>query len=227
VHDMHPTIEEVSAPKVSETEFKFDDPIQIQNGNPELIQSPTGSIAMPPHPPSPALPTGEDKELENDIRNLTESTIKLSGLDEFEWNLDDAKKMKTTPASAPVQPKNENSEVFHRATVTSLQDRTREITRPAPVITSPSKPLDDGGSNFPLHVSTGPDSSVGPSIDVGSAFESKALGSVKAAPVVSMAEIEKMIRKDVEQMLEKMARETIPKMAEAIIKKEIEKILAE
>lgn len=140
-------------------------------------------------PPPPPPQQEEEENLENDIRDLTESTIKMSGLDEFQWNLDDSKKMKAAPTPAPAA------------------ERTREIqaSHIKPMISLPSKPIDDGGTNFPLNSTT----------------------TTQTQNQFTRAEIEQMIRKDVEAAVEKLAREAVPQIAEAMIRREIEKILAE
>jgi CheY-like chemotaxis protein len=189
------------------------------------------------------------RALENDIKDLTESTIRMSGLDEFQWNLDDSKKMKAPASKSP---------------------STLEVTRPilvgdrkppplTSVITPSSKAIDDGGSNFPIHdaqetysakipdapriprskrpvpvVPPPPGSDlisgrdyVAPTVEISPEPKPKPRESSGAQGQMSRAEIEAMIRKDVESAIERIAREAVPQIAEAIIRKEIEKILAE
>lgn len=193
VQDMHPTVnDEPERLVVTEEELKIET-FASQN------------MASPPPPPAFSPPSFSDeveevaatRALENDIKDLTESTIKLSGLDEYQWNLDDSKKMKSDDSS----------------------DRTREIARQpkdAPlrnIITIPPKAIDDGGSNFPLKSSAqSSTASAAPSIAAGS---------------MSRAEIEELVKKDVQVALEHVLRDLVPQIAERVIRKEIEKILAE
>lgn len=151
VTDMHPTVTDIpAAPPVTETEFKFDTPTMIVTPPP-----------APPAAPPTAAPSEEIDEinatrtLENDIKDLTESTIKLSGLDEYEWSLDDSRKMKSPDAAAPT-PKAPAAPKAPAPTPPPA-DRTLEIQRPGKetsalknVISIPSKPIDDGGTNFPF-----------------------------------------------------------------------------
>jgi len=198
----------------------------------------------------------EQSNLENDIKDLTESTIKMSGLDEFQWSLDDSRKMKD-PQPKPPAPEPE-------------QERTTEIKRisssggaasisKSGMISIPSRPIDDGGSTFPIDVAaedvglskvhkkpTMPP--LGSNIVSGREFnvaqieipaeagmkkqnqnqsQSQAPSGASVAPPISRAEIEALIRKDMAQAIEKIARETVVQMAEQIIRKEIEKILSE
>jgi CheY-like chemotaxis protein len=204
VVDMHPTVaeDEYSNEQIT-TELT---PPTIIIPSPSVssfeIETTKTGLIQPKAPPPPPPQISEEADevaatraLENDIKDLTESTIKLSGLDEFQWNLDDTKKMKA-PGAPPI-------------------DRTREIARPTPkeggfknIITIPSKPIDDGGSNFPLK-------------------QPPAAHAAPATASLTRSEIEDIVRKDVQATLERVLRDLVPQMAESIIRKEIDKILSE
>lgn len=204
--DMMPTLNENSrAPDVTEDEFKLEisDVAQPITSSDESEEEVT-----------------QTRNLENDIKDLTESTIKMSGLDDFEWNLDDSNKMR---------------------------DKTRTLEMPSPVKTAskgePSGPdftvlpraLDDGGSNFlSMGVSAPPKpkgSGIGaefasPLIEMRNE-ERMAPRESAAAPAMNRAEMEQLIRREFELAIERIARDVVPQIAEQLIRKEIEKLLAE
>lgn len=286
VKDMHPTVEETEAPpSVTEADLNLgaheptlvmqppiappiETPVQAEAST-SVIEPPIAPPIAPPVEP-PAAPLSEEAEeadatraLENDIKDLTESTIKLSGLDEFQWNLDDSRKMKSPgapPAKPPTPPPPSQTTEY------SATDRTVEIQRPNKegslknVITIPSKPIDDGGSNFPLKPGTAaqapqqprqpsmqgptPEAIPEPTREIfvpppaptipqyeppasETSYSAPSSPASAAAPAMTRAEIEELIRKDVAAVIERLAREIIPQVAEDIIRKEIEKILAE
>lgn len=214
VQDMHPTVhDEPERLVVTEEELNIETPEPTG-----FIVAPTVSTTMSPPPPPAFVPPAFSEEveevaatraLENDIKDLTESTIKLSGLDEYQWNLDDSKKMRTTTVSS---------------------DHTREISRSAHkdatiknIITIPPKPIDDGGSNFPLKHASASAAPPPPAAPHHFTAPSPSSGNV----TMSRAEIEELVKKDVQAALEKIMRDVVPQIAENVIRKEIEKILAE
>lgn len=216
------------------------------------------------------------RSLENDIRDLTESTIKMSGLDEFQWSLDDSKKMKQAQPeqtqSTPPPPAAASRSVVQNTTPPRMDTGSIEEpaysppspTKPTPapsldkrtaalrsLMTAPAKPIDDGGSTFPLgnlsaqperaatpppaakpaapapkppQPAVAPPAPVAPTIEI--SVPAQAAASAAPSPI-SRAEIEAIIRKDLEAVIEKIAREAVPRIAEAMIRQEIEKILAE
>jgi CheY-like chemotaxis protein len=255
VQDMHPTLVETPAgPDVTEEEFQLA-PEKEESGF--IIPPPPASISAPMitvNTPSDAEDEAQEnvatQTLENDIKDLTESTIKMSGLDEFEWNLDDSKKMKSPPPS----------------------EMTKEIPRPPAIdrnkqsvksiIGVPTRPIDDGGSNFPLHtaknLSTQPHLQpklkspeikpppgsdlvsgrdyIAPTIELNeieavsakpAQSSSSTYGSGATSTPLSRAEVEELLRKELGPVIASLAKELVPQIAEAMIRKELEKILAE
>ncbi|MBI2605662.1 MAG: response regulator [Deltaproteobacteria bacterium] len=157
--------------------------------------------------------TLRERELENDIKGLTESTIKMSGLDEFEWNLDDSKKMKSSPYSPP----------------SAEQKTERKPEAPktrAPLVTVPSRPIDDGGSAF---LSMGFVAKQPPSLPPQESATTAEPGfaGLGGASLLTRAEVEAIIQKEATALVEKLAREAVPRIAETVIRKEIERILTE
>ena len=277
VQDMHPTLhEEPSNETVTEEEFQLDAPGETTRTSLSIEGLRPASEITPPPPPigvneehtDPNFTLPEEavagRSLENDIKNLTESTIKMSGLDE--WSLDDSNKMKDPPP--PPAPTPPVAVVPPPPLILAPDDATRETPAPSMdkkaaimkgLMTAPTRSLDDGGSSFPLATLqaglTPPKPKVVTPVPMpGSAqktVESKPMAPVptpvatKAPPPVAKltiptpeysappqlpitrAEIEQLIRKDIEAAIEKIAREAVPRIAEAIIRQEIEKILAE
>lgn len=242
VRDEHPTVEDQAQVSMTQDEFEIDAPPRAEGQIIEPQVAERVDSAAPPPPPSvpeseeDAAEAAEDaktRSLENDIKNLTESTIKMSGLDEFQWNLDDSRKMKSP---APPRAEEPTAEMV-RPSATAKNAALRSLT------TAPSKPLDDGGSTFPISslgqngVPHRKPSTVVIPPDLSSINEprpqppqpggaSQSKGNTPPLPI-SRAEIEQMIRKDLEAALDKLAKEAVPRIAEAIIRQEIEKILNE
>lgn len=166
-----------------------------------------------------ALTPEEARVLENDIRDLTESTISMSEPEESGWSLNDEKKMRST-----------------RSTETSIaEEKTVELAKTlqkGPLVSVPTQPFDDGGSNF---LKIGLDqASKGAEKTRASGFISPRSSTDETPSVdlpnnlgLSSSELENLIQKDVQEVIEKLARELVPKIAESLIRKEIEKILSE
>ncbi len=185
IEDLQPTVPaETNVTSISEAEFN----LNIDTTT-EPAQSSTQNFG---EQASSAV------EQENDIRSLTESTIKMSGLDEFQWDIDDNKskkeiklapQLRTVPTPPPFK-------------------------KPAPPTPTKSNFFDDGGSNFL-------------SIGLTKAAQIKPVLNAAVELPLSRSEIEQIIHKDVELILEKALRENIAVLAENIIKQEIEKILSD
>ncbi len=280
VQDMHPTVnDEPSNETVTEEEFQLDAPGEATRTSLSIASLiPASEITPPPPPPMGANDERTDpnftlpdeaissRSLENDIKNLTESTIKMSGLDE--WSLDDSAKMKDAPP-APKAPATPPPPLA--VAPPPREESTREMTQPGldkkaatmkGLMSPPPRPLDDGGSSFPLSTlqagltppkpkvvapvpmpgSTPPPAATKPTAPVAVAppapapkltvpspeyIEPKFQTPPAGALPITRAEIEQLIRKDLEAAIEKLAREAVPRIAEAIIRKEIERILAE
>lgn len=171
----------------------------------------------------------EETEIEsdNDIRELTDSTIQLSGMDEFQWSLDDSKKLKVPDLESTTSQ-------------TSFTDLATPPPPPLPTSIEHASEhfLDDGGSTF---------------LTAGLSYSKKTSSQKIETPVkeepsfkpeteltqpntqqlsqlssqLSRAEIEEIVRKDLRQAIEKLAKEVVPQVAESVIRQEIEKILSE
>jgi len=190
------------------------------------------------------LPT--PRNADDDIRNLTESTIRLSGLDDFNWSVKEPSR-KSPPAVT----------------------REREATLPA---FTPRKNMDNfsdlGGSNFQieppqvshqlnegndlglpildpeeLHDAAHEDSGIMPALtppppplhaygsSAGygemsgiSGVGSHNLGGPDVMPLTT-GQVEAMIQKQLQETLEAMAKKLLPEIAERLLKQEIHRML--
>jgi CheY-like chemotaxis protein len=248
--DMMPTISEGTSEVVQEEDFRLEATQRIEYPAPPA--PPAATVQPPPPPPEDDEEHAEaaaTATLENDIKDLTESTIKMSGLDEFQWNLDDTKKMKgTAPAATvtPAAPPAPSTEKTGEMTKPIIADRK---VSPLKAIVAPGRPVDDGGTNFPLITSKSgekepkvtvpsikppPNSNlvsgrdyVAPTVELKREPTNPGFTAPQAPMPMTRAEMEALIRKELEQAFEKLARDVVPQVAESVIRKEIEKILAE
>ena len=189
---------------------------EIQLMDPKLIHS-DPAIAKPPTDPLWSdLPPAENHDA--DIRNLPESTVKMSGLDDLGgWNIEENSK-----SSLPPIP-----EMF---THTGLSQP--DFNPPGFPPSGISMPTNHDSHLLNLEIGS-PQSSSSPmrSIDFnrGSAIESSA-----PAPQASLeGMVEKQVREQLEILvqgavkiqLEQMARKALPEIAERVVKAEIRKML--
>lgn len=116
----------------------------------------------PPPPAPPAPPTFG--ELPDDIRGLTESTIKMTGLDDFEWSVNE------------------------------------------PVLKPHPRMIDEDEHEAPAF---------SPPVTAG------------AAATVNPAEMEEIVRRQLQESLEQAIRKLLPDIAERVVKQEIHRMLAE
>ncbi len=196
---------------------------------PIMVQPPSLVTSMPD---TIELDEEEEKELndlESDIKGLTESTIKLSGLDEVEWNIDDSKNKKqnvstvqiATPPPLPKQPSAQSDQESIKQNKINL---TLIKEEPTIDMNMPVRPYDDGGSNF-FNV---PEITIQDTIEeLPPSLEAMSNIAQFTGGTITKAEIEELIRKELQSSFEKIVREEFPLIAEKIIRKEIEKVLSE
>ncbi|HRK01053.1 MAG TPA: response regulator [Oligoflexia bacterium] len=176
-----------------------------------------------------ALTHEEARALENDIRDLTESTIKMSEPDELEWSLNDDKKMRTAPVRSS---RSETEASFDGEKTVELAKV--DLTGRRGIVSAPTKAFDDGGSNF-LKIgleqsARGSDATRTTNImsPQSSTDESPSKNSNTSGTLpFSQQELEVFVQKDIQEVIERLAKEMVPKIAENLIRKEIEKILSE
>jgi two-component system, cell cycle response regulator len=192
---------------------------------PNLIQSDPNlsapSTARPPSPPtndslwsdSPASDSSPSDFDSAEIRNLTESTVKMSGLDDLGgWNIEENAKTSLPPIP----------EMFTNTGMSQPDFQTSNFDHGViPMETDHSLNIEIGS----------------PTPNTGSFSSPLSSGSESAAPSVSEESIEALIEKKVHEQLEilvqgavktqleQMAKKALPDIAERIVKAEIRKML--
>jgi two-component system cell cycle response regulator len=172
-------------------------------------------------PPDPfanlAPPPRVESDSDQDIKHLTESTIRMSGLDDFQWSVNEPAKK---PGPPPVP----------------SRDETGEYRFDDPTIRPPGNMADAGGSNFrfdkPMDAVHEPTYEIEKPVDSPmlptepppsySAAPSDFTGSTSYLPA---KDLEEAMRKQISETLERMARQILPEVAERVIKQEIHKLL--
>jgi CheY-like chemotaxis protein len=106
---------------------------------------PFASLSPPPltglRPPAPPAPPPAEPGTDSDIRQLTESTIKMSGLDDFQWSVSETGKKALPPAPPPPAP---------RAPSTVEGDALERLQAREPSLKPFSGMSDLGGTSFSL-----------------------------------------------------------------------------
>jgi len=141
----------------------------------------------------------------DEIKHLTESTIRMSGLDDFDWTVNDS------GLKPPSSLGDDGGTSFQiRDKVEKPTERMPEFFEAPPHL--PSRPSHTPQSHASFNT---PGNS--PSRSSGSS----------SGPSISAHEVEEMVRRQVQEALENMARKILPEVAERIIKAEIHKLLNE
>lgn len=167
---------------------------------------PTSSLSR--SAPMEGVSIRSDADSESDIKKLTESTMKMSGMDDFQWSVNESSKK----AKAPFD-----------------MDSPEE-----PILPAHGSYSDVGDSNFSLKEPTRIGSGTLTNVGKEEAYRGlpltppPAASSLNAQVVpVSTAEIEDAVKRQVAETLEKMAQRILPDLAEKIIKQEINRMLNE
>lgn len=167
---------------------------------------------MPPPPPLPSQ--GPDSFIESDIRELTESTLRITRMDDFQWSVNEPT-LKPLPQmldrgnsnfEMEPPPRNLSSEMI----TLSLDDPKSEDPQTQP--------------SFPSFTPT-PPPPVRPATQKANA--SLATPPFTSSSSVSQEQMEALIRSEVQAALEKMVQKILPEIAERLIKQEIFKMLSE
>ncbi len=186
-------------------------------------------VTPPPLPnPTPSIPIDiptpqkTSTEPETDIRELTESTMKMTGLDDFQWSVKEpilkplANMLDSGESSFPIDSSEHNE----------LPDPPTQISPPPPFHFEDSefaKPI--GGTNLSemIEVSDLYQETPSPS---GTLIQPKTLSPDDFSPLTA-EHIEALVARQVEATLERLARKLLPEVAEKLIKQEIHRILSE
>ncbi len=172
--------------------------------------------------PAPELSTGaadSERDPDADIRHLTESTIRMSGLDDFQWTVNEPT-LKPGPAmmdrGASNFPLEQAAGPRSQPTPSPAVPTPPSLAPPTPIESPPFLPASRPGM---------PDG-----ITIGEASETQQIPP-PFAPSGSSSfpreEMEDLIRKQVEKNLEELARKFLPELAERVIKDEIRRLLSE
>jgi CheY-like chemotaxis protein len=217
--DEHPIVSEGTVEHLRTGEFSMDVNPMAHGGTAGSIDIPIASqepdlIPEPPVPPVQGMPQPRD----NDIRNLTDSTMQqIAGLDFGGWNIDESRKMKDQSKliSMPPQGVDDGGSSFLRDV---------QIPKPAGgAMKSPQRPGAVGTEAGPRTTmgAMGTEARPRPAQQT----TSQPLQQHMMAPATEA--LEGIARVELERILERLVRESMPKMAEAIIKRELDRLLSE
>lgn len=184
---------------------------------PDLLWSPApepeapapipASIPMPPAR-TPMAPPADD----SDIRQLTQSTLQMAGLDDLDWSISEPSSKASDPVSAPGIPGLPPLPGFSSG----------PTLQPPAGLTPASAPSSAASAYFDSPMSSG----------------IAGLGDDLPPPVPSQPaepqtyalptdELEALVRQQIEEAIQKISREMLPQIAERILKQEINRLLNE
>lgn len=181
---------------------------------------PTPPAALPPsslppvhfEPPAdePVSPTPE-----GDIRDLTESTIRMSGLDDYQWNIQDP--------SLPPPPKSADLGGMTFSLDEEL-DSPQNFSNLSENVENAENTDTIELANFEPPEFQAPDFHAMPS-----STESENTTEVNpfSTHVPNADQIERLVRAQVEEILRKMAERTLPDLAEKIVREEFKRLMDE
>lgn len=163
-------------------------------------------------------------EGESDIKSLTESTIKITGLDDYDWNVKEPT-LKPLPGMT-----NPNGTTF-QVEPPRFRDSEKLVEEPSMPPFIPGIAEERGTRSQLPKFSPEDDSLLSsdqnnePTLEPNSEVQ-KPEPPVAAVTGLAKAEMEALVRDQVHSLLEKMAQQLLPEMAEKIIKDEIHKMLS-
>lgn len=171
--------------------------------DPTFASPPPMPAAMPQMPlmtPPPRPPELPSESYETDIKELTESTMRMTGMDDYQWSVKE-------PSIKPLPNMLEGLPEFHSDSLepppAESAPHIGEMIEPSEVFqTTPPPPKT-------------PDQTP--------------IEAFSPTPPISLPqdEVETMVARQVEAILEKMARNLLPEIAEKLIKQEIHRLLSE
>lgn len=203
----------------------------------------TPPMQSSPEPMDLGPPSGSDQ---SDIRQLTESTIRMSGLDDMGWNVDESVAGKPMAGSEPVEledPFNSDGptrhSVYQPESEPSLPPSSEMMSHedPAGFYQPEDAPLEGENELTPLAHRGVPVGSILPPHPEPQHPPRGGRGATSSHHIpappppsaggMSASEMEEIIRAQLEDKLREMAQKIIPDVAEKIIKAEIRKMLSE
>lgn len=223
-------------------------PIHADDLAPDLWgEQPVSSIGQLPQVPPPVPPKSSE---ETDIRQLTESTIRISGLDDFQWNVQE-------PAAAPPSalPLVDAPSLGHPSDADDFQvTPPPPVFPPPPLIQSEDPTLPSGGrfeiaapavhdndftaeiertGSFAFGAPSGlPEFTPPPGLaDPIPAFTPPPPSDGAYAPAtpagVSQEQLQEWVKREVETLVQARIAELLPEITERVVKQEIHKLLKE
>jgi CheY-like chemotaxis protein len=188
--------------------------------------------APSPQPPAPSV-TPSSSRSDDDIRQLTESTIRMSGLDDFQWSV---KEPSLKPSANQMDIGSNNFQI----------EAPSDFPSEMPAF-NPDRAETPGGPSIDFDMPSAPPQKSQPASSYYNAPDDESTqriqpppppaGRIPGAPAnggaahdvipVSAAEMEEMIRRQVEETLGKLAQKILPEVAERVIKQEIHRLLSE
>jgi two-component system, cell cycle response regulator len=177
-------------------------PLPASSGGSATSRS-AASLNLPPMPEFLSAPETDASDSDSDIKHLTESTVRLSGLDDFQWSINEAAKKPLSSAfeapdhGLPLEPPSDHNDIE----ISSIG-----VDQPTLAERSP-RPYSAGHTLPPPNTSSSPASSA----------------EYDPSQVEEM--IQRQVQKTLEETLEKMAQKILPEVAERVIKQEIRRLL--
>ncbi len=206
---LNETLEQARSKRLEKTSFLEMPPPPLPKNDP-LWQE------MPLFPPPPGRKQGS----EEDIKELTESTIKMSGLDDLQWSVEErAKKPEPPSPLLDSDPEETLDPILPPLPKMGELGETRflldEMTDPPP-LRYPEPGLSARESYHATEIE----------LPAETEFETH-FESIPPVVAISTEQMESMMRTQLQETLEKMARQMLPEIAEKIIKQEINRMLSE
>jgi len=187
---------------------------------PPEAHSPSEQSALtliPPPPPMPGMaPRGKAEAVaeESDIRELTQSTLKLAGFDDLDWSVSEGSRK--DPSSAPAPGSISASPNLPPLPAFEADDSGPELSPPGSISDQLSS----------LSLAPGNDASAYYAADIGEPLGFTPDPSPRAG-MDQAADIDAIVQRRVEEAVLKATRDLLPQLAEKILKAEINRLLNE
>ena len=210
-----------------------------------------GRAAIPPSPQKPPArpPQQQANSPESDIRHLTESTIRLSGLDDFQWGREESTKRSAGSTQAPAAPAAPPQERQLPPSRPPQMDSYSGLSGSGFRLDPPSE--DPLSGMIAFHPENAEEAASGfipapPAMQQQrppyqqqqpyqqqhneSEFETTEQETAAPQPEIqvmpfSNEQIEELLRKQIQETFQKMAEKILPEIAERVIKQEISRLL--
>jgi CheY-like chemotaxis protein len=198
-------------------------PPEMPPSIPPEMSSFDAALDLPPPPPYVPGSGRAESNNDDDIRNLTESTIRMAGLDDFQWSVQEPSLKPPAPPEAPSELTIELSQKFEPELPPELPPELLQEE----VLFTPPPPIE-----LPIQFDEVSDShsheaeamlEFDPPIE-----RTRETPRPPAAPTPTQgaALTDEVIRREVERAVQEMARRILPEVAERLIKEEIRRLLS-